>query len=68
MRMPYRTKLAECREAMKQTLDFFRFETNEGHLNKFARILAAWFVFILVWAAVIAMPLAIVAPLLGPAE
>jgi hypothetical protein len=67
MRMPYRTKLAECREAMKQTLDFFRFETKQGTLNDVAGILAGWIVFILVWAAVIAMLLAIVAALLGPA-
>jgi hypothetical protein len=68
MRMPYRTKLGECREAMKQTLDFFRFETKQGTLNDVAGILAGWIVFILVWAAVIVMALAIVAALLGPAE
>jgi hypothetical protein len=53
---------------MKQTLDFFPLETKQGTLNGVAGILAGWIVFILVWAAVIAMPLAIVAALLGPAE
>ena len=68
MRMPYRTKLAGCREGMKQTLRFCRFETKQGTLKDVAGILASWIVFILVWTAVIAMPLAIVAVLLGPAE
>jgi hypothetical protein len=53
---------------MKQTLGFCRFETKQGTLNDVAGILASWIVFILVWTAVIAMPLAIVAVLLGPAE
>ena len=68
MRMPYRTTLAECREAMRQFLDLCRFETKQGTLNDGPGILDGWIVFILVWAAVIAMLLAIVAALLGPAE
>ena len=40
MRMPYRTKLAERREALKQTLDFFRFETRQGILNEVTGTLA----------------------------
>jgi hypothetical protein len=68
MRKPYRTTLAECRKAMRQALEFFRFGTKQGTLNHVARILAGWIVFILVWAAVAAMSLAIVAALLGPAE
>ena len=68
MRMPYRTKLAECREAMKQTLDFFPLETKQGSLNIGAGILDGWIAFILVWAVVIVMLLAMVGALLGPAE
>jgi hypothetical protein len=68
MWIPYRTKLAESREAMKQTLGFFRLETKQGTLNDVVGSLAGWIAFILVWTAVIAMPLAIVAALLGPAE
>ena len=65
MRTPYRMTLAECREAMRQFLDLCRFETKRGSLNIRAGTLDGC---ILVWAAVIAMLLAIVAALLGPAE
>ena len=68
MRTPYRMTLAECREAMRQFLDLCRFETKQGSLNNGAGILDGWIACILVWAAVIAMLLAIVAALLGPAE
>ena len=68
MRTPYRAMLAECREAMRPFLDLFRFETKQGRLNNGAGILNGWIVFILVWAAVIATLVAIVAALLGPAE
>jgi hypothetical protein len=68
MRTPYRATLAECREAMRPFLDLCRFETKQGRLNNSAGILDGWIVFILVWAAVIATLVAIVAALLGPAE
>ena len=68
MRTPYRATLAECREAMRPFLDLRRFETTQGSLNIGAGILDGWIVLILVWAVVIAMLLAIVAALLGPAE
>jgi hypothetical protein len=68
MRTPYRMTLAECREAMRQFLDLCRFETRQGSLNIGAAILDGWIACILVWAAVIAMLLAIVAALLGRAE
>ena len=68
MRTPYRATLAECREAMRPFLDLCRFETKQGSLNDCAGILDGWIVLILVWAVVIAMLLAIVAALLGPAE
>ena len=68
MRTPYRTTLAECREAMRPFLDLCRFETKQGRLNNSAGILDGWIACILVWAAVIAMLLAIVGALLGPAE
>ena len=65
---PYRMTLGECREAMRQVLDLCRFETKQGSLNIGAAILDGWIACILVWAAVIAMMLAIAAALLGPAE
>jgi len=68
MRSPYRTTLAECREAMRRFRDLCRFETKQGSLNDGAGILAGWITFMLAWAAVIVMLLAIVAALLGPAE
>jgi hypothetical protein len=68
MRMPYRTKLAECREAMRRFRDLCRFETKQGSLNDGAGILDGWIALILVWTAVIATLLAMVAALLGPAE
>jgi hypothetical protein len=68
MRTPYRMTLAECREAMRQFLDLCRFETKHGSLRIGAGILDGWIACILVWVAVIAMMLAIAAPLLGPAE
>jgi hypothetical protein len=68
MRMPYRMTLAECREAKTQFLDLWRFETRQGSLNIGAGILDGWIACILVWAAVIAMLLALVAALLGRAE
>lgn len=68
MRTPYRTTLAECREAMRRFLDLGRFETKQGRLNNSAGILDGWIAFILVRAAVIATLVAIVAALLGPAE
>jgi len=68
MRTPYRMTLAECREAMRQFLDLCRFETKQGSLSISAGILDGWIACILVWAAVIATLLAIVAALLGPAE
>lgn len=68
MRTPYRTTLVEGREAMRPFLDLCRFETKQGSLNDGAGILDGWIVCILVWATVIAMLLAIVAALLGPAE
>jgi len=49
-------------------LDLYRFETKHDRLNDGAGILDGWIAFILVWAAVIATLLAIVAALLGPAE
>jgi len=54
--------------AMRQFLDLCRFETKHGSLNIGAGILEDWIACILVWAAVIATLLAIVAALLGPAE
>ena len=39
MRTPYRTTLAECREAMRPFLDLCRFETKQGRLNNSAGIL-----------------------------
>lgn len=45
-----------------------RFETKQGRLNNSAGILDGWIAFILVWAAVIATLVAIVAALLGSAE
>ena len=51
MRMPYRTKLAECREAMRRFRDLCRFETKQVTLNDGAGILDGWFALILVWAA-----------------
>ena len=68
MRTPYRATLAECREAMRPLLDLCRFETKQGTRNDGPGILDGWIAFILVWAAVIAMLLAIVGALLGPAE
>jgi hypothetical protein len=68
MRTPYRTTLAECREAMRPFLDLCRFETKRGRLNDSSGILDGWIAFILVWTAVIATLVAIVAALLGPAE
>jgi hypothetical protein len=68
MRTPYRATLAECREPMRRFLDLCRFETKQGTRNDGAGILDGWIAFILVWAAVIAMLLAIVGALLGPAE
>ena len=68
MRTPYRMTLAECREAMRGFLGLCRFETKHRTLNDGAGILAGWIAFILVWAAVIATLLAILAALLGPAE
>jgi len=68
MRTPYRATLAECREAMRPFLDLCRFETKQGRQNDIAGILDSWIAFILVWAAVIATLVAIVAALLGPAE
>jgi hypothetical protein len=68
MRMPYRTTLAECREAMRRFLDLCRFETKHGARNDGPGVLAGWIAVILVWAAVIAMLLAMVGALLGPAE
>ena len=68
MRTQYRTTLAECREAMRRFLDRCRFRTKQGSLNNSAGILDGWIAFILVWAAVIATLVAIVAALLGPAE
>jgi hypothetical protein len=53
---------------MRQFLDLCRFETRQGGLNIGAAILDGWIACILVWAAVIAMLLAIVAALLGRAE
>ena len=55
MRTPYRMTLAECREAMRQFLDLYRFETKQASLNIGAGILDGWIACILVWAAVIAM-------------
>jgi hypothetical protein len=68
MRTPYRATLAECREAMRPFLDLCRFETKQGRLNNSAGILDGWIDFILVWAAVIATLVVIVAALLRPAE
>jgi hypothetical protein len=68
MRTLYRMTLAECRAAMRQFLDLCRFETKQGSLSIGAGILNGWIACILVWAAVIATLLAIVAALLGPAE
>jgi hypothetical protein len=68
MRTPYRTRLAECREAMRRFLDLCRFRTKQGSLNDGAGILDGWIALILVWAVVIATLLAIVTALLGPAE
>jgi hypothetical protein len=65
---PYRMTSAECREAMRQFLDLFRFETKQGSLNISAVILDGWIACMVVWAAVIAMLLAIAVALLGPAE
>jgi hypothetical protein len=53
---------------MRRFLDLCRFETKQGTINDGAGILDGWIAFIMVWAAVIAMLLAIVAALLGPAE
>jgi hypothetical protein len=60
--------LAKCREAIRQFLDLCRFETKQSSLNIGAGILDGWIACILVCAAVIAMKLAMVAALLGPAE
>ena len=68
MRTLYRTTLAECREAVRRLLDLCRFETKHGRLNSSAGILDGWIALILVWAAMIAMLLAVVGALLGPAE
>lgn len=68
MRMPHRTMLAECREAIRGFLHLFRFETKQGTRNDGPGILDGWIAFILVWAAVIAMLVAMVGALLGPAE
>jgi len=68
MRTPYRATLTEGREAMRPFLDLGRFETKQGSLNIGAGILDGWIACTLVWAAVIAMLLIIVAALLGPAE
>jgi hypothetical protein len=68
MRTPHRTTLAERREAMRRFSDLCRFETKQGRLNNSAGILDGWIAFILAWAAAIAMLLAIVAALFGPAE
>ena len=67
MRMPYRITVAEYREAMRQFLDLHGLATKQGSLNNGAGILDGWIACILVWAAVIAMLLSIVAALLGPA-
>jgi hypothetical protein len=53
---------------MRSFLDLRRFRTKQGSLNDGAEILDGWIILILVWAVVIAMLLAIVAALLGPAE
>jgi hypothetical protein len=68
MRTPYRTTLAECREAMRRFFDLGRRDTKHGSLNDGAGILDGWIACILVWAAVTATLLAIVAALLGPAD
>jgi len=68
MRTPHRTTLAECREAMRRFRDLCRSETKQGSLNDGAGILDGWIVPALVWAAAIAMLLAVVAALLGFAE
>jgi hypothetical protein len=67
MRTLYLTTLTKCREAMRRLHDFCRFETKQETLNHGVGILDGWIACILVWAAVIAMLLAIVAALLGPA-
>jgi len=68
MRTLYRTTLAECREAMRRFLDLCRFETKHSTRNDGPGILGGWIAVTLVWAAVIAMLLAMVGALLGPAE
>jgi hypothetical protein len=67
MRTPYRTTLAEWREAKRRFLDLCRVGTKQGSLNDGVGILDGWIACILVWAVVIATLLAIVAALLGPA-
>jgi hypothetical protein len=66
MRMPYRMTVTEFRESMRRFLDLRRLETTQRTLND--GTLDGWIAFVLVWAAVIATLLAIVAVLLGPAE
>lgn len=68
MRTPHRMTFAECREAMRQFLDLCRFETKQGSLSIGTGILDGWIAPALVWAAAIAMLLAVVAALLGSAE
>jgi len=66
MRMPYRMTVTEFRESMRRFLDLRRLETTQRTLND--GTLDGWIALVLVWAAVIATLLAIVAVLLGPAE
>ena len=64
--MPYRMTVTEFRESMRRFLDLRRLETTQRTLND--GTLDGWIALVLVWAAVIATLLAIVAVLLGPAE
>jgi hypothetical protein len=66
LRMPYRMTVTEFRESMRRFLDLRRLETTQRTLND--GTLDGWIALVLVWAAVIATLLAIVAVLLGPAE
>ena len=66
MRMPYRMTVTEFRESIRRFLDLRRLETTQHTLND--GTLDGWIALVLVWAAVIATLLAIVAVLLGPAE